>query len=76
MTLISFVQITHTCIHTKFRLSTTIHSNIIVMTSYEVILSWMQHYVVDKARVIFLKSKNFKILTKKVLISQRKLVVG
>ena len=76
MTLISFVQIIHTWMHTKFRLYTTVHSKVIVMTSYEVILSWMQHYVVDEARVIFLKSKNFKILTRKVLISRRKLVVG
>ena len=76
MTLISIVQINHTCMHTKFRLSTTIHLKEIIMTIYEVILSWMQHYVVDAARVIFLKSRNFKILTKKVLISQRRVVVG
>ena len=76
MTLISFVQIDHTCLHTKFRLSTTIRLKDFVMTSYEAILSWMQHYVVDAARVIFLKSRIFKILTKKVLISQRRLVVG
>ena len=76
MTLISFLQIDHTCLHTKFRLSMTICSKDFVMTSYEAILSWMQHYVVDAARVNFLKSRIFKILTKKFLISQRRLVVG
>ena len=76
MTLISFLQIDHTCLHAKFRLSTTIRSKDFVMTSYEAILSWMQHYVVDAARVNFLKSRIFKILTKKFLISQRRLVVG
>ena len=76
MTLISFLQIDHTCLHAKFRLSTTIRLKDFVMTSYEAILSWMQHYVVDATRVIFLKSRNFKILTKKALISQRRLVVG
>ena len=78
MTLISFVQIIHTCMHTKFRLSKTIHSNVRAMSTYVVVLSWMQHYVVDEARVIFLKSRNFKILTKKIkiLISQRRIVVG
>ena len=75
MTLISFLQIDHTCLHAKFRLSTTIRSKDFVMTSYEAILSWMQHYVVDGTRVIFLKSRNFKILTKKFLITQRRLVV-
>ena len=76
MTLISFVQIDHMCLHTKFRFSTTIRSNDFVMTIYEAILSWLQHYVVDAARVNFLKSRIFKILTKKVLISQRRLIVG
>ena len=64
MTLISFLQIDHTCLHAKFRLSTTIRSNDFVMTIYEAILSWLQHYVVDAARVNFLKLRNFKILSK------------
>ena len=76
MTLISFAQINHTCVHAKFRSSTTIHLNVRAMSIYVVVLSRLQHYVVDAARVIFLKSRNFKILTKKVLISQRRLVVG
>ena len=71
-----FAQIKHTCMHTKVRLSTSVHLKNIIMASYEAILSWMQLYVVDAARVILLKSRNFKFLTKKVLISQRRLVVG
>ena len=76
MTLISFAQIKHACMHAKFRLIAPTHSKDIFMSTYAVILSWIQLYVVDEARVIFLKSKNFKILTKKVLILQRRLIVG
>ena len=62
--------------HAKFRLIAPTHLKDIFMSTYAVILSWIQLYVVDEARVIFLKSKNFKILSNKVLISQRKVVVG
>ena len=76
MPLIWFSQFNHTCIYAKFRSIAPTHSKDIFMSTYAVILSWIQLYVVDEARVIFLKSKNFKILTKKVLISQRRLIVG
>ena len=76
MTLICFAHINHTCMHAKFRSSATIHSRVRAMSTYAVVLSRPQHYVVDATRVIFVKSRNFKILTKKVLISQRRLVVG
>ena len=76
MTLISFAQIKHACMHAKFRLIAPTHSKFKSMSIYVVVLSLLHFCVVDAARVIFLKSRNFKILTNKVLISQRRVVVG